>query len=75
MFSSGLHFVKVLFPFQMHQVEFVHQPEFLQKIDGAINSGTIDLGVTFASELKQRAGVQMLPSPPESLRSLPGVGP
>ena len=61
MFSRGLHFVKMLFPFQMHQVEFVHQPQFLQKIDGAINSGSIDFGMPFASQLKQGTGVQVLP--------------
>src|SRR5580693_9123597 len=74
MFSNGLYFVKVLFPFQMHQVEFVHQPEFLQKVNGAINGGAIYPGVAFASQLKQRSGVQMLPNLLNHLNHRPALG-
>ncbi len=52
MLARGPHLVIVLFPFQMHEVEFIHQPESLQKVDRAINSCTIDFGVSFTSEFK-----------------------
>src|SRR5580692_7209083 len=53
MLARGLHLVKMLFTFQVHQVEFVHQPQLLQKIDGAVNCGSINFGVPRSGELEQ----------------------
>ena len=60
MFAPGLHFVKMFFAFEMHEVELIHQPQSLQKIDGAINGGSIDIGLPLAGELEQRVRIQML---------------
>jgi hypothetical protein len=60
MLTRGLHLVKMLFTFQVHQVEFVYEAQLLQKIDGPINRGSINFGVARSGELEQRSCVEVL---------------
>jgi hypothetical protein len=48
MISLGLHLVIMLFPLQMHEVELIDEPEFLEEFNGAINSSPIDVRLSFA---------------------------
>ncbi|MEO8659540.1 MAG: hypothetical protein ABI693_13800 [Bryobacteraceae bacterium] len=56
----GLDFVTVLFAIEMHQVEFVKQPEFLEKFKGPIYGRSIYPSVALACQLQQRCSVKML---------------
>jgi hypothetical protein len=48
MIAFGLHLVIMLFSLQMHEIELIDEPEFLEEFDGAINRSPIDMGLSLA---------------------------
>ncbi len=60
MLSPGLHLVKVLFPFQMHEIQLIHQPEFFQKFNGSVDGGPVDVWPPLPCLFEQRDSIQVL---------------
>ena len=54
-----LRLVKMLLSTQVHEVELIDQPQFLQELDGAVDGRPVDVLVTLARKLQQRSCVQM----------------
>lgn len=54
-----LGLVEVLLTIQMHQVEFINQPEPLEKINRSVHRCTIDLPVALARQCQQRCSIQV----------------
>ena len=83
--AFGARLVVMLFPFQVHQVELVDQPQLLQQFDGAVYRGAVDSRRAFASQLQQGSGIQVsagflnnLPQPgaaPSAARFSPAIRP
>jgi len=44
----------------MHQVELINEAVALEEIEGAIDSGAIDVGLALAGESEQSSGVEVL---------------
>jgi len=59
MIDIGLGFVKVLLAIQMHQVELVDQPQFLEKFNGPVHCCAIDLAVALLRQRQQGRGIQV----------------
>ena len=51
----GFDLVKVFLALQMHQIQLIHQAEFFQKFNGAINRGAIDAGLPLAGNSRREA--------------------
>src|SRR6185437_11084267 len=52
-------FIEMLFALQVHEVEFIHQPQLLQQPERAVDGGQVDAGVPRLGLLPQGFGVQM----------------
>ena len=57
--NISLGFVEVLLAIEMHQVEFVDQPELFEKVNRAVHRGPVDLPISPTREFQQGGGVQV----------------
>ena len=53
MIAFGLDLVIMLFALQVHQIEFIDQPQLLEQIDGAIHRGTVDVRFPLAGQFEK----------------------
>ena len=54
-----LDLVIMLFPVQVHQVQFIDQPQAFEQFKGPVHGRAIDVGVPLASASQQRGSVEM----------------
>jgi len=59
MIPPGLDLVIVLFAVQVHEVQLIHEPEFLEQFNGAVHGGTIDAGFSLPRQLQQGSCIEM----------------
>jgi len=53
MIAAGFRFVIVLFTVDMHQIQLIDQPLFLQQRNRSIDGGSIDVPILFPGNLQQ----------------------
>jgi hypothetical protein len=59
MIDVGFRFVEMLLAIQMHQVEFINQPQLLEKVERSIYRRPVDLAVSLLRQRQQRRGIQV----------------
>jgi len=59
MILPGLDLVIVFFALQVHEVQLINEPKFLEELNSAVNSCAINVRLLLAGSLEQRGGVEM----------------
>jgi hypothetical protein len=59
MVHVGFGFVEVFLPVQMHQIQLINQPHFLEKVNRSVHGCPVNLPVTLPCQRQQRGGVQV----------------
>ena len=57
--ALGLDLVIVFFALEMHEIELVYKTQILQKLDGAIYRGAVDIRFRPSGEFEQGTGIEM----------------